>query len=107
MPEMYRVKAAFLIVFGVLTSIPAHADVQSHAESKDSTHEYHVVSGAKLYTESLGQGSPVLFLHGGLMFFDNAYAKQRDYFAVHHRSSASISEDTATARTGRGSFPTN
>jgi pimeloyl-ACP methyl ester carboxylesterase len=82
---MYRVKAAFLIVFGVLTSIPAHADVQSHAESKDSTHEYHVVSGAKLYTESLGQGSPVLFLHGGLMFFDNAYAKQRDYFAVHHR----------------------
>jgi pimeloyl-ACP methyl ester carboxylesterase len=75
---MYRVIAAFLIAFSALTCLPAHA------ESKGRTHEYYFVNGAKLYTETLGHGTPVLFLHGGLMFFGNAYAKQRDYFAAHH-----------------------
>jgi pimeloyl-ACP methyl ester carboxylesterase len=75
---MDRVIAAFLIAFSALTYFPAHA------ESKVGTHEYYFVNGTKLYTESFGHGTPVLFLHGGLMFFDNAYAKQRDYFAAHH-----------------------
>ena len=75
---MYRVITAFFTVFSALTCFPAHA------ESKGGTHEYYFVNGAKLYTESLGHGTPVLFLHGGLMFFDNAYAKQRDSFAAHH-----------------------
>ena len=43
------------------------------------------VNGTRLYVESLGHGTPVLFLHGGLMFFDNAFAKQRDYFAASHQ----------------------
>jgi pimeloyl-ACP methyl ester carboxylesterase len=77
-------KAACLALI-VLTSMPAHAGAQSRTQSKDALHEYLTVNGATLYTESLGKGTPVLFLHGGLMFFDNAYAKQRDYFAVHHR----------------------
>lgn len=71
--------AALLIAFGALTSFPADAD------NSGGTHEYYFVNGAKLYTESFGQGPPVLFLHGGMMFFDNAFAKQRDYFAAHHR----------------------
>jgi pimeloyl-ACP methyl ester carboxylesterase len=69
-------KEAFLVAVSLLSSTVVHGAV---------AHEYYVVNGAKLYTESLGQGTPVLFLHGGLMFFDNAYAKQRDYFAAHHR----------------------
>ena len=75
---MIRLKATFLIACSLLTSVAAHAQTKA-------THEYHVVNGAKLYVESLGHGTPVVFLHGGLMFFDNAYAKQRDYFAAHHR----------------------
>jgi pimeloyl-ACP methyl ester carboxylesterase len=75
---MYRVIVAFLIAFSDLTCFPADA------ESKGGTHEYYFVNGVKLYTESFGHGTPVLFLHGGLMFFDNAYSKQRDYFAAHH-----------------------
>jgi pimeloyl-ACP methyl ester carboxylesterase len=30
----------------------------------------------------LGSGPPVLFLHGDLVFFDNNFARQRDYFAA-------------------------
>jgi pimeloyl-ACP methyl ester carboxylesterase len=77
-PRMIAVKAALLIACSVLASAAAHA--QSKA-----THEYFFVNGAKLYIEALGEGTPVVFLHGGLMFFDNAYAKQRDHFAAHHR----------------------
>jgi pimeloyl-ACP methyl ester carboxylesterase len=42
------------------------------------------VNGAALYTETLGHGSPIVFLHGGLLFFDNNYRLQRDYFAADH-----------------------
>src|SRR5450631_4812634 len=76
---MYRAIAAVLLAFGASTCFTAGSEVASSGAA-----EYYFVNGAKIYTESFGQGSPVLFLHGGLMFFDNAYAKQRDYFAAHH-----------------------
>jgi pimeloyl-ACP methyl ester carboxylesterase len=75
---MYRAIAAVLIAFSILTCFPADA------ESNCSAQEYYFVDGAKLYIECFGQGTPVLFLHGGFMFFDNAYMKQRDYFAASH-----------------------
>jgi pimeloyl-ACP methyl ester carboxylesterase len=77
---MYRIIAAVLFMFGSSTCFAASPEI-----SAGGAGEYYSVNGAKIYTESFGQGSPVLFLHGGLMFFDNAYAKQRDYFAAHHR----------------------
>jgi pimeloyl-ACP methyl ester carboxylesterase len=49
------------------------------------THDYYAINGAKLYVESIGHGAPVLFLHGGLMFFDNAYSKQIHDFAATHQ----------------------
>jgi pimeloyl-ACP methyl ester carboxylesterase len=55
------------------------------AEGEQGRQELFAVNGARLYVELLGHGTPVLFLHGGLMFFDNAYAKQRDYFAARHQ----------------------
>src|SRR5271167_3526005 len=70
--------AVFLLAQGALTSFAAHS------ASEDGSHEYYTVNGAKLYTETMGHGTPVLFLHGGMMFFDNAYAKQRAYFAARH-----------------------
>jgi pimeloyl-ACP methyl ester carboxylesterase len=63
----------------------AFATLSGGASAATPDGEYYFVNGAKIYTESFGQGSPVLFLPGGLMFFDNAYTRQRDYFAARHR----------------------
>jgi pimeloyl-ACP methyl ester carboxylesterase len=71
--------AIFLVAFGALVGAPAFTS------SNGATHEYYSVNGARLYVESVGHGSPVLFLHGGLMSFDSAYAKQRDYFSEQHQ----------------------
>src|SRR5271163_3322588 len=75
---MHRATAAFIVVLGTLTCCAAAAG------GEEVSHEYYEVNGAKLYTESLGHGAPVLFLHGGLTFFDNAYVRQRDIFAARH-----------------------
>jgi pimeloyl-ACP methyl ester carboxylesterase len=55
----------------------------SGAYSADTagTHRYYEANGARLYTEKFGVGPPILFLHGGGLFFDNGYSHQRDYFA--------------------------
>jgi pimeloyl-ACP methyl ester carboxylesterase len=46
------------------------------------SHRNYEVRGVKLYTETFGNGPPVVFLHGGLHFFDNSFEHQRDYFAA-------------------------
>ena len=76
---MNRAVAVIVLISTMLAGQPAGAAAGA------GSHEYYAVNGARLYVESLGHGSPVLFLHGGLMFFDNAYAKQKDYFAASHR----------------------
>jgi pimeloyl-ACP methyl ester carboxylesterase len=43
------------------------------------------VRGAPLYVTTEGSGTPVLFLHGDLLFFDNNFAAQRGYFARSHQ----------------------
>src|ERR1039457_1224282 len=57
----------------------------SVAYSGDTTgrHRFYEVRGAKLYTQTYGHGAPIIFLHGGMAFFDNSFAKQRDYFATY------------------------
>jgi pimeloyl-ACP methyl ester carboxylesterase len=40
------------------------------------------VRGSQLYVETLGSGAPIVFLHGGVLYFDNNFARQRDYFAA-------------------------
>jgi pimeloyl-ACP methyl ester carboxylesterase len=40
------------------------------------------VNGVKLFAEISGNGPPILFLHGGLNFFDGAFAKQKSYFSA-------------------------
>ena len=73
----------FLCAILVYSSTPAHAD--NPGASADGAHRYVEVNGAKLYTEAFGRGAPIVFLHGGMLFFDNNYAKQRDYFAAYRR----------------------
>jgi pimeloyl-ACP methyl ester carboxylesterase len=51
------------------------------ADSPSGTQRYIEVRGARLYTQIYGHGPPILFLHGGMAFFDNSFAKQRDYFS--------------------------
>lgn len=76
---MDHVIAVFLVAIAAVVGVPAFA------ASDGAIHEYYSVNGARLYVESVGHGSPMLFLHGGLMSFDSAYAKQREYFAARHQ----------------------
>ncbi len=52
------------------------------AETAPHTAAYLDVGGSKIYVETFGSGPPLLFLHGGLLYFDNSFARQRDYFAA-------------------------
>ncbi|HEY0748191.1 MAG TPA: alpha/beta hydrolase [Steroidobacteraceae bacterium] len=70
--------AAICLLSGAALAGPAVADVPA------ITRQFLEVDGTKLYTETLGRGAPILFLHGGLLFFDNNFIRQRDYFAAHH-----------------------
>jgi pimeloyl-ACP methyl ester carboxylesterase len=39
-------------------------------------------NGVRLFVEVSGTGAPILFLHGGLSYFDAAFSKQQPYFAT-------------------------
>jgi pimeloyl-ACP methyl ester carboxylesterase len=54
----------------------------ANGDAPNGTQRYYEVRGAKLYTQIYGRGPPLVFLHGGMAFFDNSFAKQRDYFAA-------------------------
>jgi pimeloyl-ACP methyl ester carboxylesterase len=57
-----------------------------HAQDKATpSGRYYEVHGSRLYVQSLGTGAPIVFLHGGLRFFDSSFPKQRDYFASFRR----------------------
>ena len=66
----------------VMAAIAALGPMAVIADSSGGTHRYYVVRGAKLYTQIYGHGPPIVFLHGGMMFFDNSFAKQRDFFSA-------------------------
>jgi pimeloyl-ACP methyl ester carboxylesterase len=74
---MHSFRGKMLLAFFALTSSAAYPDGLS------ATQRFHEVRGARLYTETVGHGQPILFLHGGMLFFDNTFAKQRDYFAAY------------------------
>ena len=60
----------------ILTLAIACAAPPAHCESR-----WVEVRGNRLYIETFGSGAPLLFLHGGVVYFDNNFAAQRDYFA--------------------------
>jgi pimeloyl-ACP methyl ester carboxylesterase len=66
-------------IFGLIVAFATCA--VSAGEPAASSRVYEV-RGVKLYTETFGHGPPIVFLHGGLHFFDNSFAHQRDYFAA-------------------------
>jgi pimeloyl-ACP methyl ester carboxylesterase len=74
---MHVFRAASLFVVCMVAAAGTYAD------NPAATQRFYEVPGAKLYTETFGHGPPLLFLHGGMLFFDNNFAKQRDYFAAY------------------------
>ena len=54
------------------------------ADDASTAGRFYEVRGAKLYVERSGHGAPIVFLHGGMTFFDNTFVRQRDYFASEH-----------------------
>jgi pimeloyl-ACP methyl ester carboxylesterase len=66
---------AALVAACAASAIPAYPDGNAMA-----THRYYEVRGSKLYVETFGSGAPIVFLHGGLGFFDMNFAMQREYF---------------------------
>src|ERR1039458_4240827 len=76
---MNNFTCAFLAVVGALAAAAGYADTPS------ATPRFYEVRGAKLYTQTYGHGAPIVFLHGGMVFFDNSFAKQRDYFAAYRK----------------------
>ena len=51
-------------------------------ERPAETRGYIEARGSRIYVETFGSGTPLLFLHGGLHYFDNSFGAQRDYFAA-------------------------
>jgi len=47
----------------------------------DEAGRLYQVGSTKLYVEISGNGPPVLFLHGGLNYFDGTFAKQKAFFS--------------------------
>ena len=72
-----------LFTVAVLIAFLMLAPSASYADGVGGTQRYLEVRGAKLYTQIYGRGPPIVFLHGGMAFFDNSFAKQRDYFATY------------------------
>jgi pimeloyl-ACP methyl ester carboxylesterase len=69
------------LVVTLFAAVNVVASIAAHSEGSSAMQHFYEIRGARLYTQTLGQGPPILFLHGGLLFFDNNFAKQRDYFA--------------------------
>ena len=67
----------------ILTAVVALVIGAAYADDLSGTQRYAEVRGAKLYTQIYGHGPAIVFLHGGMAFFDNSFAKQRDYFATY------------------------
>ena len=92
---MRNIVAVILTLASVCTATATHAE-GSIAE----THRFYEVRGAKVYVQTYGSGTPIVFLHGGIVFFDNNFSKQRDYFA-------SFRKVIGIDRRGHGHSPDN
>jgi pimeloyl-ACP methyl ester carboxylesterase len=69
-----------LFIAGIVAAgLPARA-----ADPVAGRHEWIDAGGSRLYVETFGSGSPIVFLHGGIHHFDNSFAIQRDAFAPTH-----------------------
>lgn len=66
----------------VVVSLGALASSASADGQPLSGDRFYEVRGVRLYTQVRGAGPPIVFLHGGVHFFDNTFARQAAYFAT-------------------------
>jgi pimeloyl-ACP methyl ester carboxylesterase len=72
-----RSRLRWLFAIAVVTTIT----VATAADPAGESGRLLKVRGAQLYVQTYGSGAPIVFLHGGIIFFDNNFSKQKDYFA--------------------------
>jgi pimeloyl-ACP methyl ester carboxylesterase len=73
---MRRSVLVALSFFGAAAAPPVCAQ-----EAATAVRTMHEVRGARLHVETLGSGPPIVFLHGGVVYFESTFARQRDEFA--------------------------
>ena len=75
---------ALLVQGAALACLVLSGSVQAagSAQMPRAAGQLYRVGAAQLYVQISGSGAPVLFLHGGLSFFDVSFAAQRDYFGA-------------------------
>src|ERR1700693_3040343 len=89
------------VFLGTLTAACAAAAMSAYPDGNATvTHRFYEVHGSKLYVETFGSGPQIVFLTGGLLYFDNNFDKQRDYFA-------SFRKVIGIDRRGHGHSPDN
>jgi pimeloyl-ACP methyl ester carboxylesterase len=71
---VHMARIALILLTGCM-AVPASAWASDPGRLYD-------VHGTKLYVEVLGSGPPIVFLHGGLSFFDRSFTYQKAYFAT-------------------------
>jgi pimeloyl-ACP methyl ester carboxylesterase len=57
------------------------APATARPDEAGGSNRYVEVDGARLYVQTVGHGPPIVFLHGGMTFFEDSFQKQVDYFA--------------------------
>jgi pimeloyl-ACP methyl ester carboxylesterase len=77
---MRKILAAVLLV--AVTACTSTPRETAQASTSTDIARVYEIGNVRLYTETLGKGPPILFLHGGLHFFDNSFANQKEYFAA-------------------------
>ncbi len=73
---MSRLPIVVLCAAALIAGCAARPDVSTVASGR-----FVDVHGAKSWVETEGHGPPIVFLHGGVVFFDNSFAAQRAFFA--------------------------
>src|ERR1700748_1876499 len=68
--------------FAAIILVLAHAAaIADNMPTQSGGGQLYAVNGVRLFVEMSGAGPPILFLHGGLSYFDAAFAAQKAYFA--------------------------
>lgn len=75
-------RSLWIVVVGACAALAPPADADGPAATAAGLRE---VAGVKMYTQIYGNGAPIVFLHGGLHFFENSFQGQRDFFASYRK----------------------
>lgn len=72
-----RIALDFVLVLASVLASSAFADERPAVDGRLID-----VDGSRLWVQSEGSGPPIVFLHGGMQFFESSFAGQRAYFAA-------------------------